>query len=232
MSDEFELTVTPLKVSEIPSEDAILKAGRAILESTSSWKEGKTYHHNVKTLSRGKGPKDGANWHCRVSKHTKDDATFEEFWGKLGENKAENEKEFIHVIKKVTLVKKLSETQSIWTLYYTFPPPVSPRVFTVLQTTLLEPDPHRTGLVISIPIDLSDDPELAKLEEHGVKGRYTSVERLSESEDGTVEWHMATSSTPGGSIPTFVTERSMPGQIAQDVPHFLKWLKSTRQAQG
>ncbi|KAG1890517.1 uncharacterized protein F5891DRAFT_1213678 [Suillus fuscotomentosus] len=40
---------------------------------------------------------------------------------------------------------------------------------------------------------------------------------------GTVEWRMATSSTPGGSIPTFITEGSMPGQISADVPHFLKW---------
>ena len=109
MSDGFELTVTALKISgeflsrsteprlidgaELPSEETILKAGRAILESTSSWKEGKTYAHGVKTLSRAKGPKDGANWHCRISEHTKDDATFDEFWSKLGENKPVNEKE-------------------------------------------------------------------------------------------------------------------------------------------
>ena len=79
-------------------------------------------------------------------------------------------------------------------------------------------------LIISIPIDLSDDAELAQLEEHGVKGRYTSVERLTELEDGTVEWAMATSSTPGGSIPAFVTERSMPGQIAQVHDPRLLWL--------
>ena len=57
-----------------------------------SWKQGKTYQHNkVKTFSRSKGPKDGAGWYCRVSEHTKEDATFDEFWSKLGENKAENE---------------------------------------------------------------------------------------------------------------------------------------------
>lgn len=71
-------------------------------------------------------------------------------------------------------------------------------------------------MVISIPVDLSGpgDEELAKLEEKGTKGRYVSVERLIELEDGNVEWQMATSSTPGGSIPNFITENSMPGQIS------------------
>jgi hypothetical protein len=58
------------------------------------------------------------------------------------------------------------------------------------------------------------DEELAKIEEKGTKGRYVSVERLLELEDGQVEWRMATSSLPGGSIPSFVSEHSMPGQIA------------------
>ena len=67
---------------------------------------------------------------------------------------------------------------------------------------------------MSIPIDLSADEELAKIEERGTKGRYVSVERLLELGDGRVEWRMATSSTPGGKIPSFVSEASMPGQIA------------------
>jgi hypothetical protein len=70
--------------------------------------------------------------------------------------------------------------------------------------------------VVSIPVDLSgpDDEDLAKLEEKATKGRYVSVERLLELDDDTVEWRMATSSTPGGSIPNFITESSMPGQIS------------------
>jgi len=70
--------------------------------------------------------------------------------------------------------------------------------------------------VVSIPVDLSGsgDEELAKLEEKGTRGRYVSVERLVELEDGKVQWIMATSSTPGGSIPSFIAEGSIPGQIA------------------
>ena len=50
-------------------------------------------------------------------------------------------------------------------------------------------------MVVSLPIDLKADPAdagLAKLEEKGVKGRYVSVERLQETEDGKVEWRSVT----------------------------------------
>lgn len=72
-------------------------------------------------------------------------------------------------------------------------------------------------MVVSIPIDLSspEDAELAKLEEKGVKGRYVSIERIVELEDGSTEWRMATSSTPGGSIPTWLAESSMAGKISE-----------------
>lgn len=71
---------------------------------------------------------------------------------------------------------------------------------------------HR--IIVSIPVDLTVDAELSKLEERGVKGRYASVERIRELEGGKVEWLMATSSTAGGNIPTFVTENSMASQIS------------------
>ena len=97
-------------------------------------------------------------------------------------------------------------------------------------------------MIVSIPIDLSEDSELEALEEKGIKGRYVSVERLTELENGKTEWRMATSSTPGGSIPTFIVESSMASKIAevrvsssgldvhlissiQDVPHFMNWLQ-------
>ncbi len=75
--------------------------------------------------------------------------------------------------------------------------------------------------IVSIPIDLSSEEELAKLEEKGVRGRYTSAERIRELEDGKTEWLMATSSTPGGSIPTFIVERSVASSIAQVQLHIL-----------
>ncbi|KAF7985127.1 hypothetical protein HWV62_9047 [Athelia sp. TMB] len=195
MSD-FKLTIAPpLKPSEIPSEESILAAGRSILDSIPTWKRGKTFHKNsVQTFSRSKATGDGANWHVRVSEHGPEDATFDEFWSKLGNDKAINEKECVILFLLLDFVSNILRE------------------------------------IVSIPIDLADDPELAKLEEKGVKGRYTSVERLQEVEGGKVSWHMATSSTPGGSIPTFVAEGSIDGQIANDVPHFIKWFHKVRSA--
>jgi len=128
------------------------------------------------------------------------------------------------------MVRKISATQEIWTLHYEFPSfGVSPRVFTVLQVTHYdELSSPRTGLFITIPIDLSSDPELAKFEEKGVKGRYVSVESIKQLSNGNTEWRMATSSSPGGRIPTFVVESTMASTISADVPHFLRWLQTTR----
>jgi len=127
----------------------------------------------------------------------------------------------------VTLIKSISPTQSIWSLYYTFPPPVSPRIFTVVQLTCLD-QITRTGIIVSIPVDVTGDAELVMLEEKGIKGRYVSVERLQEIEGGKVIWQMATSSTPGGYIPSFIAESSIAGQISADVPHFIKWFHTVR----
>jgi Protein of unknown function (DUF3074) len=70
------------------------------------------------------------------------------------------------------------------------------------------------SIFISIPVDLSSDPELANLEEKGVKGRYVSVERITELPNGKTEWRMATSSSPGGRIPALVVDKTMPGTIS------------------
>jgi hypothetical protein len=80
-------------------------------------------------------------------------------------------------------------------------------------------------LVVSIPIDLTSDATLLALEEKAVKGHFVSVERITELADGKTKWEMATSSTPGGNIPSFVSERAMDGQIANDVPLLLKYMK-------
>ena len=64
-------------------------------------------------------------------------------------------------------------------------------------------------MIVSIPVDLSPDPELAKMEEKGVKARYASVELLTELESAKTEWKMATTSRAEGLIPQFLTEASM-----------------------
>ena len=74
------------------------------------------------------------------------------------------------------------------------------------------------SIIVSIPVDVNGEEEYAKLEEKGVKGRYVSVERLQELDDGKVEWRMATSSTPGGNIHQFVADSSMASTISHVRP--------------
>lgn len=98
---------------------------------------------------------------------------------------------FIPEIKSVSLLKSVSPTQSIWTLHYTFPPPVTPRTFTVLQVIHIsggDLGSPREGWIISVPVDVSEDAEMKSKEVKGTRGRYASVEYLKEAENGTVEW--------------------------------------------
>ncbi|KAI0062309.1 hypothetical protein BV25DRAFT_668991 [Artomyces pyxidatus] len=231
MSPKPLLTIaTPLKPTDLPSDDAVLAASRELLASTESWKRGKAYQKNkVNTMSRPKGPGDGASWFARVSEHTAEDATFDEFWSKLGHNHSVNETEYIADVKKATLIKQISPTQAIWSMYYEFGSfGVSSRVFTVLQTTYLDESSPRTGIFTCIPVDVTGDPEMAKLEEGAVKGHYCSVEQIKELPDGNVEWRMATTSSPGGRIPTFLVDSTMASTISADVPHFLNWFHTVR----
>jgi hypothetical protein len=71
--------------------------------------------------------------------------------------------------------------------------------------------------MVSIPVDLTTPgaEDLLKLEEPGVKGRYVSVERLTELEDGKTEWLMATSGTTGGRLPSIFAETVMNKKIAE-----------------
>lgn len=191
----------------------MVAAGKALFETLGSWKEGKTFRsskgptpYKVKTSSRPKLPGDGAAWHARYSEHT--EGTFDDFWELLGRNKAVNEREyvvlnhgvayaqpltdrFIPEVDKVTLLQTISPNQTLWTLHYKFPPPVSPRVFTVLQVTHLaggDDGKPREGWIISVPVNVSENADMKAKEEKGARGRYVSVERVKEGKDGILEW--------------------------------------------
>lgn len=99
---------------------------------------------------------------------------------------------------------------------------IQPRCSVLLYFTYTLSD----SLFISIPLDLTGEPELAKLEEKGVKGRYVSVECLTELPSGKTEWRMATSSSPGGSIPAFLVNNTMASAISA-VSIFLTTQKGT-----
>ena len=45
-------------------------------------------------------------------------------------------------------------------------------------------------MIISIPVDVSSDAELAKAETKGARGRYVAVERVQELDNGKIEWRL------------------------------------------
>lgn len=215
----------------LPPADDIIAAAKALLADSDGTDRvvGKTYPPSVRTFTRAERPGDEALRYMRVSVHSAEDGTFDQFWDKFVSR-------YVKEVKKVTKILDVAKSQSVWSLYYKFPPPVSPRLFTELQTFYYVNESPRTGqysfepnaqqsrlthtgpsIIVSLPVDLSgpEQKHLADLEEQGdVKGRYVSVERILEMDDGKVEWRMATASTPGGSIPKFLTEHSMPKSVA------------------
>ncbi|KAJ6632124.1 hypothetical protein B0H10DRAFT_5248 [Mycena sp. CBHHK59/15] len=211
-----KLNITPIRPSEIPADDAIISAARALIEESLLWEPGKLYENETVQTAHAL-LEDGSSWHSRASQHS---LPFDQFWSVMGHlwmpaKKAFNDK-YIHEIKKVTLLKTLSPTTSIWTILYGFPPPVSPRVFTVVQVTHLDESTPRTGWVIHMPIDLTGPEDVALLaqEDRSVKGRYACVEKITELPNGRTEWRLVTSSTPAGLIPKFLADKSLPARIS------------------
>ncbi|KAJ7102852.1 hypothetical protein C8R44DRAFT_640750 [Mycena epipterygia] len=198
--------------SEIPRDDAVISAARALMKDALSWKLGNAYQHGIVQTAHAVLP-DGCSWHARTSRHA---LPFDQFWAVLGHQWMSAKKAYIHEIKKVSLVKTLSPTASIWTIQYGFSPPVSPRVFTVLQVTHLDPSTPRTGWVVHMPIDLTGpgDEELLAQEHTGIKGRYACVEMITELADGRTEWRLVTCSTPAGLIPKSLADKTLPARIS------------------
>lgn len=77
----------------------------------------------------------------------------------------------------------------------------------------------RSFVVISIPVSHPNQSGF-------VRGKYAAIEQIKElEEEEGIEWTMATSSDPGGSIPRTVSDLALPSKISEDVPSFTKWLE-------
>ncbi len=87
-------------------------------------------------------------------------------------------------------------------------------------------------MVVSIPVSHPEAPPRTGM----VRGFYESIEMIREipvgsskendeedAERNPVEWIMVTRSDPGGGIPRFMVERSVPSSIVQDAVKFLNW---------
>ncbi|KAF8151734.1 hypothetical protein B0H34DRAFT_664676 [Crassisporium funariophilum] len=199
---------------DIPSDETLIGDSKMLLDASVSWQAGKTYQ-GVKTSQQQSFCPDThsiQSWHCVVSEVHKDEFSFNKMWSKLGPNKVWIQKRYVREMVKVTRVKYISESQSIWTVLHTYPAPISPRVYTVMQASwLLEYSHRRRGITVTIPIDLSSKAtrDLAELEEKGVRGLYISVEHVQELEHDMIEWRRLSCVNPGGLIPKFVAQKGI-----------------------
>lgn len=92
---------------------------------------------------------------------------------------------------------------------------------------------RRSFLVIQFPVSHPDFPEAAPK----VRGTYASFEAVweeptSDATDNCVNWKMAVQSDTRGKIPVMMQEMSMPGEIAHDVPAFIKWAQKYKKEQA
>jgi Protein of unknown function (DUF3074) len=83
------------------------------------------------------------------------------------------------------------------------------------------PKDEKSFIVVSRPVVHPNAP----CQPHHTRGVYESIEFVRDLGDEGVEWLMTTASSPEGSIPRWISEMSIPGQISADVPSFLKWLE-------
>ncbi|KZO94058.1 hypothetical protein CALVIDRAFT_539430 [Calocera viscosa TUFC12733] len=236
-----------VSADNLPDIPHVIASARALLESTPGWKKGKRHHRVVSTLSKRTPGSAGSasaassktdskppGWHVRVSEHSKaDGVSFADLWWALGVDHSVHESEYVPDLKEATRLRVFEQgTVEAWALYYTFPPPLSPRTFTVL-VILSPPSPATSGtgsekeaLIISLPYapSASEEQKLRK----SVRGKYCSIERIRElaEGEGRTEWRMAVQSSAAGLIPGWVQEVSVPGKISDDVPFVLKWLKT------
>jgi len=215
---------------EIPKEKVLIADAHTLLESSKSWRAGKSHPlvASAQRLSKSTGTQ---VWNCVVSTFRSDELSFSRAWARLGHNKVWNQQYYVPGINKVTRIKYISDSQSIWTTLLTYPPPLSPRVYTIYQASwLLEYSHKRQGIVITLPIDLSSesDKNLAEMEEKGVRGRYVSVEHIREVDGDRIEWRRLACMDPGGLIPKFWARRKVLSSMVQENLSFFEWLKTLK----
>ena len=117
------------------------------------------------------------------------------------------------------------------------PAPLSKRVFPVLQVTASARG-RREFIVVQVA---ARDPtaEAQGGSDGSVRGVYTSVERLRETDAGAgggMEWMMGTVSDARGVLPGWMQRMAVPAAVAKDVDMFLGWIagerKKTKRADG
>ncbi|TQS32754.1 hypothetical protein Golomagni_06923, partial [Golovinomyces magnicellulatus] len=181
-------------------------------------------------------------WFLRQSVH-KDaaelgTATWDEFVKSFKDEHAEAELSFTESIQSTHMFQEWDcsgveiqvddDTWTDWTLKYEesvhkLPPPLTKRVFPVLQATASAKG-RKDVLIVQVYVDGGPTSPEAK---EALRASYTSIERIRETGDG-IEWTMGTVSNAKGNLPQWVQNMSIAGMVAKDVGMFLEWIPTQR----
>ena len=244
------MNAIPLKsVNGLNSEELSNKAEKIINSIGKIWKTDKKYTYklnkvnsniNVQTYHIDK--LNGDYWCARVSTLKEIDVEDKRrYYSKLEKyivgsisslenTHTEYEKQYIHELvdyelKPITLTpnKDFETFTYLARLEYKFPIPLRRRVFFEL-IHICKSRMESLSYIISLPID----PTCFQSESLNiVHARYASIEKISyDKSTNDLEWLMATCSSPGGSIPDWLSKLSINKAIAKDVPSFLNWSDS------
>ncbi|KAK4449466.1 hypothetical protein QBC34DRAFT_438240 [Podospora aff. communis PSN243] len=193
-------------------------------------------------------------WICRRSVHSDSDeggkksASWAEFWDAMKERHVEVEREFtgsVVDVEEVTVwdgeelgLSVLSTTFTSITLslhlirHSIGRPILKDRTFPILLLSCAASPSEFLSITLTLPSLLESSsyvPDPIRQKYHdSVIGSYVSVERVRKTEEGKIEWIMATASDAKGVLPTWVQNRAVPGQISKDVPNFLAWAARER----
>ncbi|KAF2142106.1 uncharacterized protein K452DRAFT_287314 [Aplosporella prunicola CBS 121167] len=136
-------------------------------------------------------------------------------------------------------------SMSVYEMCHKLPFPCLNRVFCVLVVTAKTAE--SSFVVVQIPIDLSDfsdadvlygngrnkrDAESALKRKKVIVGEYVSIERVTLTEDGDIQWVMATASDAKGWLPMPMQKLGVPGAVVKDVGLFMKWTRERRGSQS
>jgi Protein of unknown function (DUF3074) len=135
---------------------------------------------------------------------------------------------------------------------HALPGPLNPRCFPILVlTAFISPT---SVLAVTVPVNLlsptplpaayystgrnlTDSSATEQQRKKPVLGVYAAVEtvrilsgpefkRENGTEDGRIEWTMATASDTRGNLPMFLQKPNLPGAVAKDVGFFMNWIKT------
>ncbi|KAF2768792.1 hypothetical protein EJ03DRAFT_111498 [Teratosphaeria nubilosa] len=209
-------------------------------------------HAPVEVLAHDRTPPGSSNaeaWFARTSVHEnaakEGTASWEEFDAALRVNHSQHEKDYTPDVQEAhqalewdtsdhnTVADKWRDiTMNIMEMRHKIPPPLSPRVFSVLvitaRSTASTSPP--SFFVVQIPVDLTGVSG-AKYwgDKKVVQGMYCSIERAELVEEGQkVRWQMATASDAKGVLPMVVQKMAVPGAVVKDVGLVVGWVGRKR----